>query len=75
MKLIVKSQSVTFRRKIYAPGDEVDLPDQIAKNLIAVGICETPKKQHQRSEVGPSYVTADIKKEKKDVNKKMSNSR
>ena len=45
MKLIVKSQSVTFRRKIYAPGDEVDLPDKIAKNLVGTGVCETPGKK------------------------------
>ncbi len=59
MKIIVKSKSVTFRRKVYAPGDEIDLPDKIAKNLIDAGVCETPNS----------------KKEVKNVSKKMSNSR
>ena len=69
MKVIVKeSQSVTFRRKDYAPGDEVDLPDKIAKHLIGTGVCETPLKKGKEG-------TGTLKEEKKDANKKMSNSR
>jgi len=40
MKVIVKSKTVTFRRKDYAPGDKIDVPDQVGRNLLAAGVCE-----------------------------------
>ena len=50
MEVIVKeSQSVTFRRKIYEPGDEVDLPDKIAKHLIDTGVCEAVSEEKKKS--------------------------
>ena len=74
MKVIVKeSQSVTFRRKIYEPGDEVDLPDKIAKHLIDTDVCAEPGKSvaNRQSTINNQQ----SKGEKKDANKKMSNSR
>ncbi|MBW2559970.1 MAG: hypothetical protein JRE40_03830 [Deltaproteobacteria bacterium] len=45
MKIIVKSKAVTFRRKVYAPGGEIDVPDTIGKNLIKSDACEVPIKK------------------------------
>ena len=92
MKLIVKSKSVTFRRKEYATGDPIDVPDNIGRNLIKSGACEVPEKQKSEvrsqpatqisAETGKSVanqqstiINKQSKGEKKDVNKKMSNSR
>ncbi|MDA3832602.1 MAG: hypothetical protein PF495_04320 [Spirochaetales bacterium] len=63
MKVIIGESPVTFRRKTYAPGDKVDLPNQIARNLIDKGACEIPGKgtegkeqkpevRNQKSEIG-----------------------
>lgn len=50
MKVIVKDKAVTFRRKVYASGDEVDLPDKIAKHLVAAGVCKAPIKKKSVTE-------------------------